>query len=262
MRHSGTVTKALVLLDQFLDGSPQLTLAELARRSGMHKTTILRLLASLAEAGLVERAGEGGAFRLGRKVGELARVYRRTFRLEDAVRPLLAELRARTGESASYYVADGDERVCLFRENSRHVIRHHLEEGTRLPLDSGVVGRVLGAFMGKDGAEAEQIRRQGFLVAEGREPDTTSAAVPVLDAGGRLIAALVVSGPSTRFTRTGEAVTLLREASRRLAAAMPEDLTHGRVPPPRSAAGATPRAPRETPAAGRRGRGRPPTSAS
>src|SRR5919201_356528 len=54
-QHSGTVTKALRLLDEFLDGSAELSLRELAARSGMHKTTILRLFASLEEVGFLER---------------------------------------------------------------------------------------------------------------------------------------------------------------------------------------------------------------
>lgn len=213
MRNSGTVKKALSVLDEFLDGSDSLSLSELAGRTRMHKSTLLRLCVSLEEAGLLKRASAGGAFRLGPKVGQLAQVYKRVFRLEDAIRPLLRRVRDATGESVSFYVAEGDERVCLFRENSGFNVRHHLDEGARMPLDSGVVGRVLAAFGGAAGAEFEAIRKSGFLSATGREPYTKSVAAPVFQRSGRLLGALVVSGPSERFRDTGQALELIQEAS-------------------------------------------------
>jgi DNA-binding IclR family transcriptional regulator len=219
---SQTVTKALTLLDEFLDGSAEIGLSEMTARTGMHKTTILRLCASLEEVGFLERE-PGAAYRLGPKIWRLAQAYRRNFRLEDVVRPLLERIRDATGESVSYYVRDGNERVCLFRENSRAVIRHHVEEGARLPLDRGVVGRVLMAFSGAKGTDFVAIRRDGRLIAEGREPHTTSVAVPVIDGAGRLAGALVVSGPTARFTAPlcEQALALIADAALALARLMP-----------------------------------------
>jgi DNA-binding IclR family transcriptional regulator len=228
MKASSTVTKALLVLDQFLDGSPEFTAAQLASRTGIHKTTVLRLCASLENVGLLQRESSR-AYRIGPKVWQLAQMYRRNFRLEDVVRPRLAALRDATGESVSFYVAEGDERICLFRENSTFVVRHHLDEGVRLPLDRGVVGRVLMAYLGARGASFDKIRKSGHLIAQGREPDTTSVSVPVLDFQGRLRGALVVSGPSFRFgPRAAErALKLLREAAIEISRSLPQALEDG-----------------------------------
>lgn len=197
-QRSGTVTKALRILDEFLDGSAEISLSQLAARTGVHKTTILRLCASLEDVGFLEHQ-PGMAYRLGPKIWELAQAYRRNFRLEDLIRPVIQTIRDETGESVSFYEVDGHERICRFRENSRLTIRHHVDEGTRLPLTAGAVGRVLMAFMGASGPEFVHIRTNRYLTAQGREPHTTSVAVPVLDLQDQLRGALVVSGPSVRF---------------------------------------------------------------
>lgn len=260
---AGTVFKALGLLDAFLGGATEFSLRELTAHSGLNKTTTLRLCATLEAAGFLEREA-GSGYRLGPKIWQLAQIYRRGFRLEDQVRRQLQRLREATGESVSFYVIDGEERLCRFRENSRLTVRHHLEEGTRFPLDSGVVGRVLLAFGRSDGGDEDlaAIRKAGFLIARGREPHTTSAAVPVRDGAGRLHGALVVSGPSMRFA--GEApkaaVRLLLDAAAAIATVLPNpgpsnfgaaeparEVSGSKVPPParggRTAPG-KPRAPR------------------
>ncbi|WP_165933785.1 IclR family transcriptional regulator [Aquabacter spiritensis] len=210
----GTVVKALGLLDAFLDGAEALTLTELAAYSGLHKTTALRLCTSLEEAGMLQRK-PGRPFRLGPKIWQLAQVYRRGFQLEELVRPILARIRDETGESVSFYVVEGRSRVCLFRENSKWAARHHVDEGARFPLDSGIAGPVLLAFMGQPGPQLEQIRSDGHLIGQGREPHTTSVAVPVFDTANVLQGALVVSGLTARFTedRHAPALELLKRSA-------------------------------------------------
>lgn len=221
---AGTVFKALGLLDAFLGGATEFSLREFTAYSGLNKTTTLRLCATLEAAGFLEREG-GSGYRLGPKIWQLGQIYRRGFRLEELVRRQLQQLRDATGESVSFYVIDGAERLCRFRENSRLTVRHHIDEGTRFPLGSGVVGRVLLAFSSAgDDKDLAAIRASGFLIARGREPHTTSVAVPVRDAGGNLHGALVVSGPSIRFA--GEApkaaLKLLQEAAAGIANVLPD----------------------------------------
>jgi DNA-binding IclR family transcriptional regulator len=211
---SGTVTKALNLLDAFLGGADKLTLTELAAHSGLHKTTALRLCTSLEEAGMLQRK-PGRPFRLGPKIWQLAQVYRRGFQLGELIRPILQKIRDATGESVSFYVVEGDVRTCLFRENSKSAARHHVDEGARFPLSSGVAGPVLLAFMGKAGAKLDDIRTAGHLIGPGRELHTTSIAVPVFDRGGALRGALVVSGLTVRFTAASHpaAMELLKSSA-------------------------------------------------
>lgn len=202
-RKSETVAKALRIIDTFLENSAGHTLAALSARTGINKSTILRLCATLEEAGLLQR-DRSMAYVLGHKVWQLALIYQRQFRLEELIRPFLCRLRDETKESASFYVRNGGVRVCLFRENSRHRICHHVEEGTQFPLRQGVVGRVLLAYCGESGREHEAIRREGYFMAQGREPLTSSVAVPVHTRDKKLVGAVVVSGPSSRFTEQAQ----------------------------------------------------------
>ena len=105
------VTRALNLLEAFGTADAQLSLAELARRTGMHKTTVLRIARTLgAKHYLVQR--DDSNWRLGRAAGWLGTCYQATFDMHDVVEPLLRELAMATGESASFYVREGDQRAC------------------------------------------------------------------------------------------------------------------------------------------------------
>jgi len=220
---SGTVRKALGILDAFPVGQDALSLTELSSRTRIHKSTLLRLCRSLQQAGFLSRDRNMG-FQLGPKIWHLAQVYQRQFHAEEVVRPRLQVLRDRTGESASFYIRDNDMRVCLFRENSKHAIRHHVEQGARLPLTDSVVGSVLLAFSGERGRALSKIRQRGYLIDRGNQPYTASVAVPVLTLGGDMAGALVVSGLESRFRAEHhrKALDIMLEISRELGEQFPK----------------------------------------
>ncbi|WP_424139199.1 IclR family transcriptional regulator [Roseomonas chloroacetimidivorans] len=243
---SSTVRKALDILECVATSASGMTLAHITRATELNKATTVRLCATLEDAGFLERDSHM-VYRLGRRVWQLGQVYRQQYGFEDIVRPMVAALRDATGESASFYVREGAERVCLIRENSRHIVRHHVDEGARFDVAHGVVGRVLLAFSGAPGAEMEGIRKAGHLSAGGREPDTASVAAPVLDGGGQLIGAVVVSGPLSRFDEAQQAAALelVLATCRSMEAALPGRPGTGSREardPPRRRAGRTARA--------------------
>ena len=91
------VTRALSLLEAFGTTDAQLTLADLSRRTGLHKTTALRIARTLAaDHYLVQK--EDGSWRLGRAVGWLGACYQATFNVHDVVEPVLRELTIETSE--------------------------------------------------------------------------------------------------------------------------------------------------------------------
>ncbi|HEY8368596.1 MAG TPA: IclR family transcriptional regulator, partial [Thermodesulfobacteriota bacterium] len=193
------VERALSVLEAFAEGDARLSLAQLAERTGLYKSTILRLAASLERFGYLRRDSEG-YFRLGPTLWRLGTLYQRSFDLADVVRPVLARLVADLGQTAAFYVRDGDRRICLFRNNSPSPTRHHVEEGTSLPIDQGASGRILLAFGGAEGARYDEIRRKGVYTSYGeRDPDAAAVAAPVFDAAGALVGAISVSGLRTHF---------------------------------------------------------------
>ena len=192
------VERAFQVLDCFRGDDDALTLAQLAERSGLYKSTILRIAVSLDRYGYMTRQGDG-RYRLGPTLWRLGSQYRRQFDLAEAVRPVLRDLVEATTETASYYVRDGSARVCLYRAESPRAIRHHLVEGARLSLEGGASARVLRAFSPLATPEDEAVRTAGHAVSLGeRDPEIAAVAVPVFGPEG-LRGALAVSGLITRF---------------------------------------------------------------
>lgn len=194
------VERALSILTVFNEGREALTLHQIAEQTGLYKSTILRLAASLERFGYLRR-GADGLFRLGPAVWRLGALYQRGFHLGIWVRPILERLVAETTETAAFYVREGDARVCLFRRNSNHATRHHLDEGTHLPLDRGASAHVLRAYSGEPGALHDEVRARGWCISYGeRDPSTAAVAAPVFGHGGAFLGALGITGLRTRCT--------------------------------------------------------------
>lgn len=217
------VERALAVLDCF-DGDEQaLALADIAERTGFYKSTILRLIGSLERFGYIGRRDDG-RYTLGPAVWRLGSAYRRRFALAGVIRPELVRLREATGETASFYVRDGEARVCLYRENSLRSARHHLREGEVFPLTGGASAWVIRAWTGGADDRSAAVRRDGRAMSVGeRDPDVAAVAVPVLDAAGGFIGALSVSGLASRFSPDlrEQAAAALTAAAARLRAALP-----------------------------------------
>ncbi|HEY6101235.1 MAG TPA: IclR family transcriptional regulator C-terminal domain-containing protein, partial [Anaeromyxobacter sp.] len=176
-------------------------LAELARRTGLYRSTILRLSASLERFGYLHRDGDG-QFRLGPTLWRLGVRYQSAFDLADYVRPVLRRVVERVGETAGFYIREGDKRICLYRLNSARTVSSHLEEGAELPLDRGASARILVAFTDGEGELHDRIRRRGLYVSLGeRDPETAAVAVPVFGPERGLAGSLGVTGPRTRFDK-------------------------------------------------------------
>lgn len=217
-----SVERALSILEAFSQTRARLSLAELAEETGLYKSTILRLAASLERYGYLAR-DDDGSFRLGPSLWRLGASYRRTFALDDKIRPVLRDLVASTGETASFFVRDGNERLCLYRENSPEAARHHLDEGVRLPLERGAAGRVLLAYSGSRDEAAKEVLQAGHAISVAeRSPDVAAVAVPVFGLYGDFKGALSVSGLVSRFD--GEARKGALNLLERIASDLPQRL--------------------------------------
>lgn len=192
-----SVERAFTILDAFRGTDGILSLAALADRTKFYKSTILRLIVSLESFGYIRRL-ESGEYQLGPTLAELSAVYQASFRLEAFVTPILQKVAASTRESATFYVRDGDRRICLLRVEAPQHIRDHVRIGDALPLNVGAAGKILLRFAdGPTGSDEEMV-----IVTRGeRQDDTAAIASPVFGVGGRLVGALSVSGPRQRFTK-------------------------------------------------------------
>jgi len=214
------VDRALKILDCFSADTQEISLAELARRTDFYKSTILRLIVSLERFGLIVR-GETGRYRLGPATWRLGSCYRQSFDLAEILRPELKTLCEATNETASFYILEGDSRICLYRIEPERAIRHSIVEGESMPLKHGASGRVLLAYSENPDGRASDILAKGYTVSLGeRDPEVAAVSVPLIAKSGRLVGALSVSGLITRFgnDRHEAFIAALLDSQQRLAA--------------------------------------------
>ena len=193
------VDRALSILDSFSGDMLVLTLAQISQRTGLYKSTILRLLKSLERYGYLRR-DEGGAYVLGATPTRLAALASKSLHPAELVMPVLRRLVEATKESASFYVRAGEMRLCAYRVDSPRSVRDHVQVGQLIPLGKGAGGRVLLQFHGIPRDELARTGAQFVKVTRGeRDAETAAVACPVFGPDGHLEGALSVSGPIHRF---------------------------------------------------------------
>jgi DNA-binding IclR family transcriptional regulator len=194
-----TADRVLSVLTAFRSGDDALSLAELSARTGLVKSTIMRLTVSLERHGLMVRLPDG-SYQLDAEVFRLGLIYQQSFRLENFVVPVLEELVARLSETASFYIRRGDHRLCLFRVESPHLLRLHIREGELLPMDSSATAQVLRIFGTQPVPAYAATMELPIYTAGVTDPYTASLAMPAFGNNGALAGALTVSGPIARLT--------------------------------------------------------------
>lgn len=222
-----SVVRALAILESFRAGETELSLAEIARRTSLDKTTALRLARTLCSERYLA-AMPGGAWRIGPAAGWLAARYFRGFDRSVIIEPVLRELSSVTGESAAFFVREGNNRICVARVDGPCPHRRHATMGEVLPLEKGAPGRVLLAYSGESGEPYETIRRAGYFSTIG-ERDATLAAVsaPVFEGCRSLAGVISVTGPAVRFGQRAMARHL--EQLKKAATTLSRDLGSNRV---------------------------------
>ena len=188
--------RALAVLTAFRRGDGALSLAELAERTGLIKSTIMRLAVSLQRYRLLARMPDG-SYRLDAETLRLGTAYQQAFSLSDHVMPALEQLAAKTGETASFYVRHGRERLCLFRVESVNRIRMHVQPGDTRPMDKSAIAQVLQRYeAGPPGPDDEL----PLFTSGVTDPHAAALAMPVFGIGELLVGALTISGPVSRLT--------------------------------------------------------------
>ena len=207
----GVLDKAALVLSA-LEPGPQ-TLAGLVQATGLARPTAHRLAVALEYHRTVARDLQG-RFVLGPRLAELAAAAGED-RLIAAAGPVLAWLLDTTGESAQLYRRQGDERICVAAAERLHGLRDSVPIGSVLSMQAGAAAQTLLAWEEPDrlhrglmGARFTAtmlagVRRRGWAQSVGeREPGVASVSAPVRAPSGRVVAAVSVSGPLERLTRT------------------------------------------------------------
>jgi DNA-binding IclR family transcriptional regulator len=192
-----TVTHALSLLEAF-EGEEELGVTDLARRLGLHKNNVFRLLATLLEKGYIEQDRDTERYRLGVRCLEIGQSFAGNRGLVRHARPHLESLARETGESAHLAVLRDFEVVHLDGEQSNQLVNFD-----RLWVSAGrLESRTRSTILDREKLfeELRTVAGQGYaLDNEECAVGMRCAAAPVYDAAGRSVAALSVSGPTFRL---------------------------------------------------------------
>jgi DNA-binding IclR family transcriptional regulator len=202
----------------------ELGVTELGRRLGVHKATASRLIATLAERGMVERDPVTEKYRLGFGLIRLAGAAMASMDLVRIARPVLEELADQTRETVNLGVLSGDVVVYIDQVTGTRSIVAVSWVGRRTPLHATSNGKVL--LAGQDPQELErllapplerstattiveprrlrlqldEVRARGYATTmEELEEGLNAVAAPIRRADGRVVAALSVSGPAFRM---------------------------------------------------------------
>lgn len=243
-----SVVHALQLLEQFHGDEGELGVTELARRMGLHKNNVFRLLATLEVQGYVVQDSETDDYRLGVKALELGRSYLRHSDIVSVAAPMLAQLRDLTGETAHLSVLQGEEVVYLLAEETDRSVRVASRAGAHYPALATASGKVQLAFAGElpytqhplrrltDPKPADlrrlekdlaKIREAGVATDLGdADPDVGCIAAPIFNDEGQVAGAFAINAPMARLG--GRIVRQLTEQVTAAAAAASTALGYGR----------------------------------
>lgn len=225
-RAASVLLNGLAVLEAFTIEEPVLGVTEIARRVGFHKSTVSRILATLEQAGYVEREAQGGRFRLGLGLIALTGPLLADLDVRRVAASSLQQLAGRTEETSALMVWNGHESVVVEQVMSPKQVKHTAAIGTRYntyesasvqiflaDLPAADVDRLLERrLIVSSHGDAEPIdhaidfaaiREQGYAVNDGRtSAEEVGIAAPVRDHRGDTVAAVLLSAPRFRVPPT------------------------------------------------------------
>ena len=218
--------RADTLLSLLANQHAPVNLKALAAESGLHVSTVHRILGALAAIGLVEHQ-QGGLYRLGLRWLEYGNLVRERLEVRDVARPFIEALHNTLGEPVNLAIRDGDDIIYLDRASANASrIRVFYRVGSRAPLHLTSLGKL---FLASDTSEAvasyakrtglpgntehsltrlsslsnalKDVQQSGIAFDnEEAELGLRCVAAPVHDDQGKLVAAISVSSPAERFS--------------------------------------------------------------
>lgn len=236
----GVLTKVLSIFELLDQSSGALSLRTISEQTGFNKSTTYRFLAHLEKAGYLVRNSEG-AYLLGPRLVRLGSGSKYQSTIQSISRPTLEIIWRNIGETVNLGVLDGQLVLYLDVLESPHNFRLVSQVGIRRPLHCTGLGKAILAWQPPSvrdelissihlekftthsivrvpalTSELSRIQRRGYAVDDQEAVlGARCVAVPIWDSSNRVVAAISVSGPVTRMTRTRtlEIATLLKEAS-------------------------------------------------
>ena len=220
--------RAVAILDTFTADRSELGVSEIARITGLSRSTVHRLLATLRRHQFVQQLPNSTAYALGPHLLRLAQASYSHVNLQKAGRALMGKLRDECDETVGLHARLGPStRTVLDQAESRQPLRRtYTEIGMPIPIYQGAPGKVLLAFSSAElqeeilagellpatprsitdpdklRADLASTRKNGYALSlEERVAGISTVAVPIANHTGFVIAALSITGPSSRLSK-------------------------------------------------------------
>lgn len=213
-----SVQRAVDILALLTEARPAVSIREMVTETGLAKTTVIRLVQTLEQAGLLWATPKG--YTAGPGLWRWAHLTRKAWELPPETQQLMRELAVRQKETVNLYIARDIYRVCVAQQESPQPLRHVVQVGDELPLWAGASAKVLlrdasSALLARVARSSpygqshvgtlrewiDAAARDGFATSAGeREAGLSAVAVPVAGRSIAVAAALSLSGPTIRFT--------------------------------------------------------------
>ena len=223
-----SVERALDLLELLARSSDWMGISQWSAASGQPVGTVHRLLMTLVARGYVKRDSGRRRYALGSTARLLAGTNPQTLNWAEIAAPFLRQLVEISGETANIVIMEQDKAVYVAQAQSARMVRMFTELGNRVPLHSTGCGKVLLAYQpdnvqasiivqtglpaltyktitdpDKLRRELEMVRQEGYAIDNGEQEEGVRCfAVPIYDPEGKVIAAMSISGPSSRLDST------------------------------------------------------------
>jgi DNA-binding IclR family transcriptional regulator len=249
------VTRALDILELFLDGDGTLSAPDIVRRLQLPRTTVHELVTTLsARSYIVPVPGHPGRYRLGVRPYQLGSRYAEQLDLAAEGQQVARSVAETCDETVHVAILEGTDVIYIAKVDSTHAVRMVSAAGRRLPAHCTSVGKMLLASLSEQELSARipddadlvamtpnsitepdalretltGIRARGIAV-ESREsnPDVSCVAAPVRDRTGQVVAAMSISVPMIRWS--DERRVELEQLAAKGAAELSERLGHRSV---------------------------------
>jgi DNA-binding IclR family transcriptional regulator len=238
-----TVVKAFSLVEALARGAPSRGISELGRELGLTKSNVHRLLDTLQSLGYVTRS-DNGTYALSFELWRIGMSVISRLDIKGMALPYLQKLAHETGETARLTVFQNDQGICIEQVQSSSPIGVTTGVGGTLLAYCSATGKALLAYQppeviervarnlekftprtvnGREELlqELARIRERGYAINTGEWRESVrGVGAPVWNGEGKVVAAIGISGPSTRLS--GKALqshgTVVRSAGLRLSA--------------------------------------------
>lgn len=241
-----SVQRAMMIMDEIGRSEQGLSLAELSKRTGLHKSIAYRILITLESGGWLQRNPQSSRYHVGIKLLSLSSYALDNISVKEMITPYMRQLAAATGETVVLVMYSDHQAICVEKIESENSVRISAQLGKSFPLHAGatglsvlmgmpdeMVGQILQTVQLKRYSSAtitdpqkiraliEHARADGYITSAGTvDLDVFAVGMSISFPQEQLYLGLSVIGPQYRFTdeKTARVIKELLTVKRQLIA--------------------------------------------